>query len=101
MIKTQSLNIRKVPVTVAHRLRVLATVMQTRQSAVLGIALAKLEGKVGCLGCGVWIDDPQQGIPPPLPNSPSWVDLAKGHAEGCRWILTRGHQLEKPEPITS
>lgn len=102
MIKTSNLNIRCVPDTVAHRLRVLATVLQTRQAAVLGMALARLEGKEGCPACGVWTKDSQEekaAVPPP--DDPAWLDLAKGHAEGCRWILTRGYQLEKLEPITS
>lgn len=79
MIKTSAIRIRNVPEPVAQRLRVLATVLQTRQGAVLGMALAKLEGKEGCPGCGVWIEDDQAEGPVPQ-------DQAHKHAEGC-WSL--------------
>ena len=81
MIRTSTLVIRNVPEPVAQRLRILTTVVQTRQGAVLGMALAKLEGQEGCPGCGVWLDGP-------LPDGPLPENQHHKHAEGCRLLTS-------------
>ena len=93
-IKTKSVTIWGIPETAYQRMCVLMPVLGTySKGALLGMAIARLEGGFGCTHCGAWIGSAP--VDPPDLDSKEWAELAEHHTDKCEWIKTKGHQIKK------
>jgi len=82
------------PVSVDDRISILKVAMRTKnKAAVIGIALARLEGGYGCMSCGAYVG--KEPVKPPAVGSPDWDELAEYHIAKCEWIKTQGYQITK------
>ena len=84
---------RGLPITTVKRIKLLKTLLGADNAgAVIGMGIARLEGNVGCTSCGANIGE--NALTPPPVSSPRWEELKHRHAEGCRWIKTKGFQIK-------
>ena len=94
MIKAVKKTIRGIPETVVTRIKALKLAYDCdTQGAVVGMAVARLEGGWGCVICGAFTGrDPQR---PPAVDSTRWPEIEEKHVQGCRWVATKGFQVVK------